>query len=69
MRKYKAGRRITSLDDLAKQELIVFDTGNYQKTYHRGWFLSWPIRNVVCLMSGGCIFTAEPIREKSNDDY
>lgn len=36
-RKYRKGGKITSLDELAKQEFVyIFD-----KITHRGWFGSW----------------------------
>lgn len=54
MKKYYKGRVIRSLDELAKQEFIFFG----HKVYHKGWYLSWPLRNVLALLEGGKIFEA-----------
>lgn len=47
MRKYRKGKRIESLDELAQQTLIIADYGTFQKVYHIGWFSSWPLRNII----------------------
>ena len=40
MKRYTPGQRITSADELMKQEFICFVSIGYRKTYHKGWFLS-----------------------------
>lgn len=39
-RKYHPGEKITSLDELEKQEFIYCNG----KIMHEGWFKSWPFR-------------------------
>lgn len=59
-RKLWPGPHITSIDEVAKQELIFF----HGKVYHRGWFLSWPTRMLMnCVGPAGCIQYAMPIGE------
>lgn len=39
-RKYRPGEKITSLDELGRQEFIYCNG----KIMHEGWFKSWPFR-------------------------
>ena len=60
-RKYRKGEKITSLDELVKQEFVYF----YDKITHRGWFGSWQFRMTYQLLVRGCIYYAE--RTDSNN--
>lgn len=42
-RKYKQGERITSLDELYKQEFIW----HRGKVYHKGWFRGWQFQYIL----------------------
>ena len=54
-RKYRKGEKLTSLDELAKQEFIyVFD-----KITHRGWFGSWQFSLALRYINRGCLYYAE----------
>lgn len=53
--KYRQGDRITSLDDMMKQELVYF----HGKIYHKGWFQNWSLRMAANLVgANGMIFYA-----------
>ena len=56
-RKYRKGDQITSLDELAKQELVYF----FDKITHRGWFMSWQFRSLANYIERGCLYYAERI--------
>lgn len=56
-RKYRKGEKITSLDEMAKQEFIYF----FDKITHRGWFMSWQTRHALNLIKRGVIYYAEKI--------
>ena len=58
-RKYRKGEKITSLDELAKQEFVYF----HDKIYHYGWFASWQFRKLDLYVQGGCLYYAERIEE------
>ena len=62
-RKYQKGEKITSLDELAKQEFIYV---NNQIT-HVGWFASWQLRFVMRLLKAGWLYYAEKIGGDSNE--
>lgn len=54
VRKYRKGKRITSLEELYKQDFVyVFD-----KITHRGWFGSWQIRFAQQCINRGILFYA-----------
>lgn len=58
-RKYRKGEKITSLDELAKQEFIyVFD-----KITHTGWFTSWQFRLAIRYIQRGCLYYANKCTE------
>lgn len=70
MSKYKPGRRIDTLDDLIKQELIIFrpyPEGQHNKVYHQGWFMSWQMRCAMQLIKRGCLYTAEVIESDNGE--
>lgn len=48
---YRKGDKITSFDELAKQEFI-YDRG---KLVHHGWFMSWQIRMTMIAMQRGVL--------------
>lgn len=54
-RKYRKGARITSLDELAKQEFIYFTN----QIVHRGWFMSWQFRLVDMYIKRSLLYYAE----------
>ena len=56
-RKYRKGGKITSLDELAKQEFVYF----YDKITHCGWFGSWQFRLTAKYIERGCLYYAERI--------
>lgn len=57
-RKLRPGPHITSIDEVAEQELIFF----HGKVYHRGWFWSWQLKMLKnCVGPAGCIRYAMPI--------
>ena len=59
-RKYKKGKRITSLDELYKQEFIYA----FHKITHKGWFGSWQIRFAQSCIERGRLFVAERVSEE-----
>lgn len=54
IRKYRKGDKITSLDELSKQEFIYF----HDKLTHCGWFMSWQYRLAQRYIQRGCLFYA-----------
>ena len=48
---YREGGKITSFDELVKQEFI-YDRG---KLVHHGWFMSWQIRMTMIAMQRGVL--------------
>ena len=48
---YREGGKITSFDELVKQEFI-YDRG---KLVHHGWFMSWQIRMTMTAMQRGVL--------------
>lgn len=58
-RKYQQGNVISSLDELAVQELVYING----KIYHYGWWASMQFRLVKRLMDDGHIRKAERIGE------
>lgn len=61
-RKYRKGAKITSLDELAKQEFIYF----HDKITHAGWFMSWQFRLADRYIQGGILYYAKKI-ERTDD--
>ena len=58
-RKYQKGERITSLDELGKQEFIyLFDT-----ITHRGWFQRWQITLALRYIERGWLYYAIKVGE------
>ena len=62
-RKYRKGKQIPSLDELAKQEFVYF----YDKITHCGWFMSWQFRLADSLLKRGVLYYAERIPSESGD--
>jgi hypothetical protein len=62
-RKYRKGDKITSLDELAKQEFIYV----WDKITHVGWFASWQFRLASRYIERGCLYYAEK-EENINDN-
>lgn len=55
MKKYEPGKKIQTLDELAEQEFVIC----VGKVYHRGWFVSWPLRQCKALLDRGLLYTAK----------
>lgn len=53
-RKYKKGEPIETLDQLVNQDFICLNN----KTYNRGWFLSWQLSYANGLIIGKKLFKA-----------
>ena len=66
MKKYTPGQRITSVDELLKQDMIYVIHGEHIKPYHKGWFLSWPLRTALRYLESGVLYRADKIREADN---
>ena len=64
MKKYKPGRGITSLDELAAQEFVYWR----DKITHREWFLSWQLQMAIGAMQSGIIKTAERATENFKEE-
>ena len=62
-RKYRRGDKITSLDELAKQEFIYF----LHKVTHVQWFMSWQFRLAKCYIDRGWLYYAEKIERTDNE--
>lgn len=58
-RKYRKGEKITSLDELAKQEFIYF----HDKITHAGWFTSWQFRLAIRCIQNGWLYYANKYTE------
>ena len=54
MSKYEKGHPIQSLDELSKQEFILFRN----QVLHNGWFKSWPLRMAENAIANGVLFAA-----------
>jgi hypothetical protein len=54
MRKYAKLSKIESMNELVRAEFIIVG----KKTYHCGWFLSWPIHYALCLIKAGKVYRA-----------
>lgn len=54
-RKYRKGEKITSLDELMKQEFVYF----YDKILNYGFFGSWQLRFAQLAIQNGKLFYAE----------
>ena len=59
--KYSKGDRITSLDELVKQEFVYWN----DKITHHGWFKSWQLRMTENAIKAGRIYKA--IKKESED--
>lgn len=61
-RKYRKGNRITSLDELMKQEFVYV----WDKVTALGWFGSWQLRLARSYIQRGCLYYAERIEDNEN---
>lgn len=59
---YEAWKEITSLDELAKQDMVFFNG----QLVHHAWFMSWQFRTAERAMKLGLIKYA--IKKKENKD-
>ena len=62
-RKYRKGEKITSLDELAKQEFVYF----CHKITHHGWFKSWQFRLAESYIRRGMVYYAVKIEGGNNE--
>ena len=62
---YKPGAKITSLNELARQEFIFFSSKNNPKLYHCGWFMSWQFRVAARYIRWGYLYYA--VKEDDHD--
>lgn len=60
-RKYKKGDRVTSIDELLKQEFVYWNN----KITHKGWFGSWQLRMTANAIKNGSIYKA--IKKESEE--
>jgi hypothetical protein len=63
MKKYKVGKRIKSLNQLMKQELIYVKYGYYFRILHWGWFQNYQFRLIVNYLKCGKLYKAIPTKE------
>lgn len=56
-KKYRMGEKITSLDELIKQECVYC----YGRIVQNGWFCSWQLRLAHKYIIRGCLYYAERI--------
>ncbi len=63
-KKYRPGRRISSLDELKSQNVVVV----YGKTYDMGWVRGWQFGRVYTLASKGAIRLAVPVRKPADKE-
>ena len=54
-RKYRKGKQINSLDELAAQKFVYF----HDKITHNGWFMSWQFRLAKQFLERGVLYYAE----------
>jgi len=53
-KKYRKGGKITSLDELAKQEFVYF----FDKITHCGWFGNWQLKFAQRYIERGMLYYA-----------
>lgn len=53
--KYRPGGRITSIDQLAKEEFVYFNN----RLIHRGWFMSWHLRFAQHMINSDRLYRAD----------
>lgn len=59
MKTFEKGERITSLDEVSKQEFVYWR----HKVHHVGWFMSWPARFLLDQINLGHIYYAKKIKK------
>ena len=55
-----------TIAELVKQDVIYFVSGGFCKPYHKGWFLSWPLRTALRYLENGILYRADKIQEVDN---
>lgn len=60
MKKYIKGEKITSLTEIATADFIIVR----DKTYHKGWFQSWRLRDLLRLINSGNVYEAIPLKNR-----
>lgn len=66
-RKYKVGKKITSLDELIKQEFVYFKSPSHCKIIHCGWWKSYQFNYIIGCFVRGLIYKAEPQKWYANE--
>ena len=64
IRKYKKGTTITTLGELMEQEFVWC----HGKVFHKGWFVSWPMRLAAHYISSGALSKATKVTKEKNDE-
>lgn len=59
MAAYHPGEQIYFIGELADQQFIYV----HHKIYHRGWFMSWPLRSCLELIERGVVRKAVPNKQ------
>lgn len=63
-RKFKKGDKITSFDELAKQEFVYF----FDKITHKGWFMSWQFSLAKRYIDRGFLYYAHLRKEDESNE-
>jgi hypothetical protein len=58
MKKYIKGDKITNLDELVSQQLIIFESGEFSKVYSYGGFMGWKILWAKKYIDSGVLYKA-----------
>lgn len=62
-----ACEKITSIDELIKQEFVIFKAWDGEmKVYHAGWFRSWQLQYIESLIIKGWLYYA--IKEECKNE-
>ena len=62
-RKYRPGNKITSMDEIVKQQFIYCNG----KIIHEGWFKSWPFRLAESYIHWGSLRYAEKNEDEQKE--
>ena len=62
--KWKRGRPIRSVDELLKQDTIVFSSGDFQKVYVHDWFVGWRLVVAESYIRRRYLYKAVPAKPK-----
>ena len=62
-RSFEKGDRITSVDELLEQDMVIFSCGGFKKVYSKGWFISWQLNYVSRLLEYGNLYKIKIVTE------